>query len=694
MAESLTPKWASEEWCSSDNTDGETFLKLTNVLGGDPSASAELKWLDFDGYFNWSREKDLKNTFFLSPDKNGYFLRWDETSGNGNTDGKDSSQLKDALCGGNYPSENTCDARSNTSNCLIGHTKHKSKYWVGSQSWNTDDEINNSDVVGDKNTYWRRGYNADGTLGPGICGRVYEVPGQKPNHKSKTYNIFYFDGSQYNASTYQCTDNSISGCGYDTTCPGPGYDYPNIFDQCRSTFSTGIHGDQSCQISNLTEKASSWISDNTAAACCGLTGTDVDKYPQCKNGAFDPRLSGTKCVEFMNSYCQTNWNACASDNEQCSTSPGVTCNNYLKAGTEPSSLSAKKNISSYINSRTPIDYISWSLKQRADDVRNTDGTYTNPSWNYYNDNNCKSDPSTYPVGDLCNRDDSTDPYFTDTLQYLCNTPQTNMCARPATGVCDEILQYWCQEFDRDDLLADSTLMNICGCSLLPSSGSPSSYDKPKTKWIGEDGQIQTWRDTTGPPQPQSPYYINSTTGDNCDPLCVNSKINQCVGVCQGTFCIIDDVTVNIINSSGGDINLQQICTNCGDSGCQCYIGDVDVNNINSDTQVQMETICDACYSFTDNNLSTAVQVNCDGTPWSPDQPTKPTQPTDDKGKSWYKNWIVVGALIIIGVLVLLGFGIGYYYRHKKVVQPEIEVYDPSDAYYNFDFSDFDFSGYQ
>jgi len=186
----------------------------------------------------------------------------------------------------------------------------------------------------------------------------------------------------------------------------------------------------------------------------------------------------------------------------------------------------------------------------------------------------------------------------------------------------------------------------------------------------------------------SPYYSEA----NCDPLCVgNVAIQNQDGYCTNPICVIDDITVTALNSGNPNITLSQYCGSPNNEGdySYCYIGDVSVTG---QAQVDISSNCDQCYSFTDN-IAESKQINCDGSDWDPTQPDGPTKDQPD-GKSWYKHWIVIGALIIIGVLVLLGFGIGYYYRHKKVVQPEIEVYDPSDAYYNFDFSDFDFSGYQ
>jgi hypothetical protein len=220
------------------------------------------------------------------------------------------------------------------------------------------------------------------------------------------------------------------------------------------------------------------------------------------------------------------------------------------------------------------------------------------------------------------------------------------------------------------------------------------YSKPSTTWTcdsnegydcpaGTDANICCWRDVEGVTPSTSPYYTDS----NCDPLCINALPNE-DGVCTRPICVIDDVTVTAINTPGSTLTLSQVCGGDGDYG-YCYIGDVTVEG---NVAVELNNQCGQCYTFTDD-ISDATQIDCDGSAYNPDQPDQPDQPYQPEGKPWYKHWIVIAALIIIGVLVLLGFGIGYYYKHKKVAQPEVEVYDPTDAYYNFDFSDFDFTGY-
>jgi len=687
MGEPLAPKWANEEWCDYDDVageiiDGETYLPLTNVFGGPPGDTG-IKWLDYDsenGHFIWSRNP--ANSFFMSPGTSyTYLMRWDNSN-------SDMSQLdKNKLCSP-YETSDICTPEfSNEQHCLIGHRQKDKDNWKKPQSWCTDYKFSNhTDCVGSDHSRWGRSPRINGTRGPGFCSTVKHAY----DHGKNQYVQFYLDGTQtWSGSAipmnmpvdYSQGDDepSVTGC-YD------GKD--DSTSRCPTTMD--ILDKPGCGIStdDISKAYSSWISHNTAAACCSLTPDEISsvqedgslKYPQCR-GSFNPSSSGTKCVPLMNKYCEENWNLCAQGDGSCLEPPGRTCDSYLAAGNAPSVQSSRETISNYINddSRNPPDYISWKLKERADKTG-----IENPSSLYYKNNNCSSEPLPgAPTADPCSRDDGTDPFFVNTLSYLCNTPMTQMCVAPATGVCDSSLRYMCQQFDREDLNADPALLNICGCSLL-QTGRTEPYPKPN----------ESWKDLEGAPQTESPYY-DSPSGDNCDPVCAASGIYQCSGPCTSMMCIIDDVTVNVINSSldgSNPVTLSQLCNDCGERGCICYMGDITVRDTSDNIQAQIKETCDTCYSFTDNDLTTSRQIDCDtGYIIEPDGPKEPSDEPEEK--PWYKRLVVIATLIIIGVLVLLGFGVGYYYRHKKVARPEVEVYDPTDAYYNFDFSDFDFSGY-
>jgi hypothetical protein len=73
----------------------------------------------------------------------------------------------------------------------------------------------------------------------------------------------------------------------------------------------------------------------------------------------------------------------------------------------------------------------------------------------------------------------------------------------------------------------------------------------------------------------------------CDPLCSNTQAIPTVtaaGVtekCQQGVCIIDNVTINLINSSTEAISFNQICDGCSSGGCNCSIVNINVQANNS-----------------------------------------------------------------------------------------------------------------
>ena len=77
----------------------------------------------------------------------------------------------------------------------------------------------------------------------------------------------------------------------------------------------------------------------------------------------------------------------------------------------------------------------------------------------------------------------------------------------------------------------------------------------------------------------------------CTPTCNSSDVLQYGSECQGSACIIDDITVAIINSTAGSLSLSQVCLACGKNysndtqqvrqTCQCDIGHVNITAINS-----------------------------------------------------------------------------------------------------------------
>lgn len=427
------------------------------------------------------------------------------------------------------------------------------------------------------------------------------------------------------------------------------------------------------------------IDIENAVKCCSLGSTDIAnnvasgwaQYPLCQ-AAFNPGGSGNKCQPLMTAFCENYWN---------SQDPEIAkvCANFIQVSPVGPS-SAEQMLITYLNSRTgcsatntgacpvngmcsngkkaqPVDYVSPALA-------NPNGTSAQRvAYQYYKDNNgcgypntapgtcvpiCKYDGTDQPG---CLRDDSINPFFTKTIVQLVNDAKSNNSAGNPQS-CDNILQAFCQSMTREDINADMasgsmTLMEMCGCHLKPISGPVTTPTSP----------LQMCPITATPPS-TSPYYTNTAGGQACDPLCLNAYIQNCMYntdisdkcACTAQQCIIDNVTINEINSDPGSIGLYQDC-----NGGQCYISDVTVNVINSGVSdgINMFQHCGSCYTFTGGNLSNAQQIDCNTL-----QPTVVNPPSPPSSQSFYqKHKLVVWIAIIILIIVVVGFII--YFLNKK-----------------------------
>lgn len=130
--------------------------------------------------------------------------------------------------------------------------------------------------------------------------------------------------------------------------------------------------------------------------------------------------------------------------------------------------------------------------------------------------------------------------FEGVLHQFCNNPGVN------PGVCQNYLTYVkCPQYYYDEMTPNQ--VDWCGCLVMPPD---------------QDRQIY---------------------GDNiaCYPLCHQASTVQLVDSqnrliqCNNQVCIVDDVTVNVVDSRTGNVNLTQICPGCS-GDCTCIVNDVDV----------------------------------------------------------------------------------------------------------------------
>jgi hypothetical protein len=716
------PKWLSEEWCDHNNQDDCLwYSKITSVSGG-PDTQA-IQWLDWDETnkkFIWTEQtknQDTGHQFWIRPKTDKTYMRVART--------KDSTH--DASWYTNLSgSGGGCDGNQSniTSNCIIHHDRGpgNNSYYCSNQgclcvgnswdpsSWNDttnagkggtgttccdskDSEgrclcnFNNTDNVNDTSWTINTGPN-DGGLYNYVNQFSYHTQAQSHGPSACNTNYFprYFAFGQQSGANVVSNpgknennwhkNNYRNGCGVDST---------SSLDQAMCQSKGGMPS------GNDSLNGYSWISENTAMNCCGYNTAEVKGYAQCgatdNPGGFNTCNPTGFCSTFMNLNCNDRWSECAVSGCTPNTD---SCNDFLRNGNCAARNAVRDNITAYINDpvRKPTDYISWKL-------RNNVGS---PSYNYYNNHGCKTEPDgTFyedPQNkDPCTRDDSKDPFFINKLIYLCNAGSdanqpdcenlgaNDMCYYPTdpkgnrvpgnpTGRCDDLLHYFCQQFTREDVEVDATLVSICGCSLLPPGHIP--YQPP---FVGV-----YWTPTEGIPPAKSAYDTNVPNTTQCDTPCMSSQILQTAGSCVANYCVIDGVTLNYINSDPGNTDITQQCGTCGQDGtCQCYMGDITVNEFNSKNKggLSMSQYCGNCYQ-TDASGS-YIPVNCQtGVPLNGDD--QPDNGKKDDSKPWWKKkiTIITAVILILTVVVFLGYWFSVYHETNSVPE-QVQTFD--DYYY-------------
>ena len=231
--------------------------------------------------------------------------------------------------------------------------------------------------------------------------------------------------------------------------------------------------------------------------------------------------------------------------------------------------------------------------------------------------------------------DTPDPLFSQALPGTAGLPD-GVCTGPMLGACDQVLGRICAPYDRTDLLADPELQELCGCHMGPSAPGRPTYPYPQAKF-------------------------------SCDPICLNAGTipNGAAPTCTQSVCVMDNIAVNIINSSTGNVSFDQVCSGCGGSGdenCVCYISDVAVNVINSHTgSLNLSQNCGSCYTFPKGDPTNVTKVDC-GTFF----PTPSGGGGGGGGGSNDEKLVLFGAAGCVGLaLLVLAVALIYHYTRKK-----------------------------
>jgi Family of unknown function (DUF5857) len=320
-----------------------------------------------------------------------------------------------------------------------------------------------------------------------------------------------------------------------------------------------------------------WRTDQEAFACCTAQNQWSGKDPStgqsllqsnCATSFMPNGESGSICPSLMLNVCENNWQ------------PGTPCYQYLQ---------------SFVNNADVANVVQTLVRNYINGQAERTGCGTNQYTTPNSKWKCKN-PETGKY-----RDDSKDEFISHTLGYLC-TADGN-AAQP--GFCDLILNQYCAQFTREDLLNDKVLQNICGCHLTGGTGGREAHGNLTN--LGSKPLTAN----------QYPYPGITTA---CDPICnYTDTIPYSTQKCDSTVCILDDVNINIVNSDvKGDVNINQVCEGGGKGKrSDCYISGVDIDSINSSTGgVVLKQGCNACFAFCpDDGWSSkgpagAVKVDC------------------------------------------------------------------------------------
>lgn len=192
----------------------------------------------------------------------------------------------------------------------------------------------------------------------------------------------------------------------------------------------------------------------------------------------------------------------------------------------------------------------------------------------------------------------------------------------------------CPRYTREDLVNLPEARKFCGCNL-------------------SDDQYITDQSVLG------------GAGRECDSICISTQNVRPVNsagdalYCQKTICIIDNISIDLLNSTLGGINFSQLCGDCGSGGCLCIIKDVDINAEESEIggiNLSQECGNQQCYQTSSNGE--VVEVDCDLAFGDRQQ-----QAEDESGAS--RKWLWIGLGIGLGILILIIIIIFIIFAMKK-----------------------------
>jgi hypothetical protein len=166
-------------------------------------------------------------------------------------------------------------------------------------------------------------------------------------------------------------------------------------------------------------------------------------------------------------------------------------------------------------------------------------------------------------------------------------------ATPATAGFNEF-----QNFLYDEI--------CCPYPSLCQSGLKSACSRYTLQRISNNAEITRWCGCHLVAGEYAPYADRFNIPPQCSSSCNRSATIPLTDgltnpiLCKQDVCIIDDITVNLINTQvGGNISIDQFCGNCGSGGnCSCIISDSTLDILSSSIGGNVTAVNQNCTSTT------------------------------------------------------------------------------------------------
>lgn len=343
-----------------------------------------------------------------------------------------------------------------------------------------------------------------------------------------------------------------------------------------------------------------------ASGCCSIVGTGA----LCKRAAFngDPV------------QCCLNDNACSSDSNSCwsdGASQRKTCDPSVRNVT---SSTCQDNLLTYCSGADLTDPNDSSWINRWIDPTGKPlprGCYYALQRNIYS---TQQSPCNIPPLPITTCTAAQGPFSASGLAWAQQLLQRTLVKYSINGFTIGSLPGTSGYSPFQDFLYNNV---CCPYPVLCQEGLNSVCARYTTQRLALNPTAITWCGCHLPAGEYSKYVNNYQINKECTPMCNKAGVipltdaNNIPIACNQGICLIDNVTINLLQSSvTGGINISQVCANCQSSGsCSCIIENSSFTAANSSlgTNIDLSQTCTS-------SICTRTGTDADGKPASVNVP--------------------------------------------------------------------------